>query len=858
MNRIFGPRRRFGYRSGPPGSADLEHEVIRNRVLFSVVFWTYLTLTGTTHIWQVRWGALLYIGFAACLVIWWLFWPARSHVRRLAGMIVDLAALSYTLHLGGATTAVFYPLYLWVAFGYGFRFGNKYLFIAMGVALVAFTAVVLSTPFWQQNRPLAIGLLVGLLVLPLYTSTLIRKLSEAKQQAEEANQAKSMLLARVSHELRTPLHAIIGMGQLLRTTALSPEQLEMMQTIAAAGKSLLSLIDALLDLSRLEAQRISLQVEDFDVLTLLSEVRGMVGAQAASKRLQISLHVTTRTPRMLRGDRRHLQAVLLNLGANAVKFTERGSVALVADAVAETTAGVRLRFWVIDTGIGIASEAIGRIFEPFRQADETIGPRYGGTGLGLAICSRLIELMGGEIGVDSKPGAGSTFWFTLDLQRQDRCEELPRISDRQHVVLVSADDTLAAETVGGFSRAGIQAVLILARASDNQSAGLPELISRIAQQTNRGFDEPGNYSTCSAIVVDERGLPYNPEALAALLRQPALGLPQLILISTDAATGPPSASQAQLFATLLPPAFSAAEAQAALAIACGGQNNVPEPPLSLPVRRKLRILVADDNDINQLVLTKILNKAGHETEAVSNGEDALEALDRTAFDLVLMDLNMPVMGGIEATKLYRFESLGQRRVPILAMTADATPGVAQRCIDAGMDGCITKPADPVRLLELIQELVASERNLETRLDKSADAMLVDDSATARNFIPDPDRLAVLDEHALRDLEALGGGSFVSELIDHFVEDAEELTADIAVALRNGDTQAFRMQAHALRSAAVNLGAQRLVGLCASSRQVRADELGKYRDSLALHFTGEVQRLRSALLDYRRSPCRNDR
>ncbi len=303
--------------------------------------------------------------------------------------------------------------------------------------------VIATTPFWQAHLGLAAGLTAGLILLPLYVSTLIRKLSEAKREAEEANRAKGAFLASISHEFRTPLNAIIGLSDLIGNTRLDSEQQEMSETIGKSGRQLLALINSILDFSRAEAGRISIRAADFDLVSTLGEIRSILALEAQRKGVQLAIHCTARTPQLLVGDKHHLEEVLTNLAGNAVKFTDHGYVAIAVDSVSRDGDNVRLRFEITDTGIGISPEAQTRIFDRFTQADETIIDRFGGTGLGLAIAKQLVELQGGTIGVESIPGQGSTFWFELDLKTQP--QDMPEsVTPPTPVVVVAVDDNARA------------------------------------------------------------------------------------------------------------------------------------------------------------------------------------------------------------------------------------------------------------------------------------------------------------------------------------------------------------------------------------------------------------------------------
>ncbi len=523
-----------------------------------------------------------------------------------------------------------------------------------------------------------------------------RALAEARDQSETANRAKSRFLAMVSHEIRTPLNGIQGMADLLLDTALTPEQTTYAKAVKTSGDTLLSLIEEILDFSKIEAGKLDLDARPFPLVTLVDEVVELLAPRAQAKSLEIAAYVDDRLPEKVIGDATRLRQVLLNLAGNAIKFTEQGGVSIMAEPGAwpdEVTIRVR------DTGIGIPAEEQERIFLEFEQGDGGPTRKFGGTGLGLAISQRIVERMGGRIAVESTPGTGSTFSFTVSLPKADESGvafTAPNLNDRAVLIV---------------STGAVEALLIARRlgAWGAKTCIVPDEKVAAAVLPEREWD---------AMLIDH-SLGFSA-LLAAAHREVEQ---RIILIPPNARHELPMLKQAGATGYLVKPVRAASLAARLASVltatehATGemaGEDEV-EAPARTGAVRGLSILVAEDNDINALLARALLGKLGHRPAVASTGAAAVESWlsARTAgapYDLVLMDIHMPGMDGIEATRRIRAAEAerGGTRTRIIALTANVMAEDRDSCLAAGMDGFLTKPLDRERLLEMLLGAAAAQ------------------------------------------------------------------------------------------------------------------------------------------------------
>lgn len=642
--------------------------------------------------------------------------PSRN--RRLFGNWLDVVGTTIFLSLSGDIAVVLIGVYLWVTFGNGFRYGIKYLYHSQIISIVGFLIATQINPFWAQHQPIVIGFVLMLIALPVYVGQLIKRINEEKLKAEnasiraeEANSAKTRFVANMSHEIRTPLNGIIGISTLFKSTPLNTDQTDLLKTLDSSSKLLLSLLNNVLDFTKIEERKLQINKATFSIQDTVQDTVDIFKTQSDTKNLLLGNSISN-TIGLLQGDPVVLHQVLANLMGNAIKFTNEGSVTISATALQDSSTHTSVRFEVIDTGVGIPLDKQHKVFESFTQADATTTRKFGGSGLGLTIAKDMIEAMGGDLQFQSTEGVGTRFWFDLTLEK----DLMPIVTHVEH-----------------------------------------------ATTTNK-----------------------------------------------------------------------------------------PEPGVHSHITSHLDILVCEDEPTNQKIITRLLSLAGHTVSLVENSEDMLDTLESQRFDLVITDLNMAGINGIEALKLYRFTQPTDKNTRFILFTADVTLDTKRMANDASFDNVLTKPLDTNTLFNTIETTL----NLPDNTAKQWMRKLLNTGNPPQEIITDlaedsPD----LDVSSLIELEKIAGGDdlFMHRLLKNYLADSMKMINMITIAVKQKKYGDLKDHCHALKGNSLSVGALQLANSTENLSKISGSLSSK--DSLArlVQLNNDFAKLTLAVEDYLRRP-----
>ena len=797
-----------------------EHEQAFIRILiglliFVVVFTHHFDDPAISKLITIQ---LILYTLIGCLLLFWIYKdPNKNSLRYVVSSGIDTTALSCLLYYSGSMGVVFYSIYLWVVFGFGFRFGAPYLFVAAGQSIIGFIVVYLTSSYWSSHTTLFYSFLISLIILPAYVSTLLTRLKHSIEKANVANDAKSQFLANMSHELRTPLNGIFCSNDLLRTTNLSDSQEEYVDSIEYSVNVLHTLINDILDLSKIESGKFESVDEDFDLHVLLNSAVIMLKNHAQEKGLELHMHVNPDVPFSLYGDKSHTLQVLINIVGNAIKYTQSGEVNINTRLNYREENECRIHFEIKDTGSGIPLDQQDTIFDRFTQADKSDTRQHNGVGLGATIAKDLVEQLGGTIGFDSEVDKGTTFWFELPYKVRKTDKNADDSLKNVRVLILRDKDNLLEDIYQDLKNWKVTIVDVFT----------PNQAIKAIDQSNK------DKVPLHAIIIAKSTLEINlPEFTNLLKSKSILDSINLIFINDEII----EEAKKDIYASGVDYVLPRIVEKSVLF------NAIHSSPLLIPKdetikvyshhkkfnsSKSIKILIAEDNPANQYLFKRILTYSGFEVTIANDGQEAIDELNKQSYDLCLMDMQMPIMSGVQAIKLYRY-LVPESTMPFIILTANATQEATKACKETGAEAYLTKPIRAHILVDKIHELIDIKVKDTVRIKKPG----------RNNIVLDYEQITFSDDK-----------DTIEKMITVFKENLLTNLEKLNEAVNEKDYSEYKTALHSIKGISGNFGAIQLYNVIIRAEKTSHSEFLHDVTPQVEHITKEIHLACKALQDY---------